>query len=51
MKGSGFISDYARLLYYKCHKPNINCCGSYTTCSDWIKNNKKTINTMNKKYN
>ena len=51
MKGSELISHYARLLYYKCHKPNTNCCGSYITCPDWIKSNKTTINSMNKKHN
>ena len=28
MKGSAFVFDYAQLLYYKCHKINLNCSGS-----------------------
>ena len=30
MKGSEFAFDYVQLLYYKCHKINPNCGGSYT---------------------
>ena len=30
-------------------KPNLNRCGSDS--SDWIKNKKTTINSINKKYN
>ena len=29
MKGSEFVIDYVQLLYYKCHKINPNCTGSY----------------------
>ena len=29
MKGSEFVFDYINLLYYKCHKANPNCGGSY----------------------
>ena len=28
-KGSDFVFDYVQLLYYKCHKINLNCSGSY----------------------
>ena len=28
-KSSEFVFDYAHLLYYKCHKLNPNCGGSY----------------------
>ena len=39
------------LLYYKCHKANPNCGGSYIDSPDWIKNKKVTINPINKKEN
>ena len=29
MKGSEFVFDYVNLLYYKCHKINASCPGSY----------------------
>ena len=29
MKGSNFVFSYVQLLYYKCHKINLNCGGSY----------------------
>ena len=36
------LSDYVHLLYYKCHKTNLNCGGSHIDSPDWIKkrNNK-----------
>ena len=46
-----FIFDCFHLLYYKCHKINIKQGGSYTDPSDWIKNKKATINSINKKDN
>ena len=51
MKGSEFVFDYVQLLYYKCHKINPSCSGSYIDSSDWIKNKKATINPINKKDN
>ena len=51
MRGSEFVFDYVQLLYYKCHKINLNCGGSYIDSSDWIKNKKATINPINKKDN
>ena len=27
MRGSEFVFDYVQLLYYKCHKINLNCGG------------------------
>ena len=51
MKDSEFIFDFVHLLYYKCHKTNTNCRGSYTDSPDWIKNTKSTINSMNKILN
>ena len=49
MKGSEFVFGYIHLLYYKCHKINPNCRGSYVDSTDWIKNEKATINPINKK--
>ena len=46
MRGSEFVFDYVQLLYYKCHKINLNCGGSYMDSPDWIKNKKSN----NKSY-
>ena len=51
MKGSEFVFNYVHLLYYKCHKINPNCAGSYIDSPDWIKNKKATRNPINKKGN
>ena len=40
MKGSEFVFDYVHLLYYKCHKINPNCVGSYKDSPNWIKKQK-----------
>ena len=48
MRGTEFVFNYLQLLYYKCHKININRGGSYIDPSDWIKNEKVTINPINK---
>ena len=37
MKGSDFIFDCVHLLYYQCHKINLNCGGPYRDSSDWTK--------------
>ena len=37
MRGSEFVFDYVDLLYYKCHKINLNCDGSYVDLPNWIK--------------
>ena len=50
MKGSEFVFDYGQLLFYKCHKINRNCSGSYIDSPDWIKE-KVTISPINKKDN
>ena len=47
MKGSSFIFNHIHLLYYKRHKVNLNCVGSYIDSPDWIKNKKATINHVN----
>ena len=49
-KGNEFVFDYAHLMYYKCHKINPNCGGSYIHSPDWLKSN-ATINPINKKDN
>ena len=49
MKGSEYVFNYVCLLYYKSHKINPNCGGSYIDSPDWIKNKKSTINPVNKK--
>ena len=51
LKGSEFVLNYVQLLYYKCHKINPNCGGSYIGSPDWIKNKKTTINSIDKKDN
>ena len=51
MRGSEFILDYFQLLYYKCHKINLNRGGSYIDSPDWIKNEKAAINPIIKKDN
>ena len=51
MRGSDFVFDYVQLLYYKCHKINLNRGGSYTDSPVWVKNKKATINPINKKDN
>ena len=38
MRGSEFVFNYVHLLYYKCHKINPSCGGSYKDSPDWIKN-------------
>ena len=42
IKGSEFIFDYVYLMYYKCHKINLNRSGPYIDPPDLIKksNNK-----------
>ena len=35
MRGE-FVFDYVQLLYYKFHKINFNCVGSYIDSPDWI---------------
>ena len=51
MRGSEFVFDYVHLIYYKCHRINLNRRGSYIYSPDWIKNKKATINHTNKKDN
>ena len=51
MKGSNIVFEYVHLLYYKCHKINLNRGGSYIDSPDWMKSKKVTINPINKKVN
>ena len=51
MRCSEFVFDYVQLLYYKCHKINLNRGESYIDSPVWIKNKKATINPINKKDN
>ena len=51
MKGSDFIFNSIHLLFYKCHKINLNQGGSYIDSPDWIKNKKPIINPIRKKDN
>ena len=43
MKGSDFILDSVKLMYYKCHKVNFKRVGSYIDSQNWIKKRKATI--------
>ena len=47
IKASEFVFNYLHLLYYKCHKINLNWRGSHIDS----KNKKRTINPINKKDN
>ena len=40
IRGIDFISDSVQLLYYKCHKINCECRGSYFHSPGWIKKKK-----------
>ena len=51
IRGSEFVFNYGQLLYYKCHKVNLNCSGSFIDSPDWIKKRKASINSINKKDN
>ena len=51
MRGSEFVFDYVHLLYYKYHRINLICSGSYIDSPDCIKNKKATINAIKKKDN
>ena len=51
MKNSEFAFDVVHLMYYKCHKINLNRGGSYIDSPDWIKSKKTAIDCINKKDN
>ena len=51
MKDSDLVFDYVQLLYYKWHKINVNCVGSYVDSPDWIENKRTKINPISKKDN
>ena len=46
-KGSDFIFNCVHLLYYICHKINLNLVGLYIDSPDWIKNKKATKYLVN----
>ena len=48
MKGSDFIFVSVQLMYYKCHKVNFICGGSYIGSPDWIKKKTNPKNTDDK---
>ena len=41
MRGSDFVFDSVQLMYYKYHKVNFKCGGSYIKSPDWIKSKKQ----------
>ena len=41
MKGSELVFNYVHFFYYKCHKINPNCSGSYINSSHQIKSEKQ----------
>ena len=47
MRGSDFIFDSVQPMYYKCHKVNFKCGGSYIDSPDRMKKKKATINLNN----
>ena len=47
LKGSNFIFDYVNFLHYKFCKINLKHDGLFLDSSDWIKNKKATINSIN----
>ena len=51
MKSIEFAFDCVQLIYYKYHKINPNRQGSCIDSSDWIRNKKATINSINQKDN
>ena len=44
MRGRDYIFKSIQLLYYKCHKINFKCAGSYIDFPDWMKKKQVTIN-------
>ena len=51
MKDDDFIFGCVQLLYYKCHKINLNCGILSIDSPGWIKNKNETINHLNKNDN
>ena len=44
---SEFIFNLVQLLYYKCHRINLKCGGSFINSPDWIKKKKEKVNLKN----
>ena len=51
MKGCNFAFNLVQLLYYKCHKTNLNRGEPFIDSPDSIKQEKVTGNPINKKEN
>ena len=51
IKGCKFTFDFNHLLYYKCHKINLNCGEPYIDSPYCMKSKKAAINPINKKDN
>ena len=49
IKGCEIVFDYVHLLYFKGHKINPDCGGSYIFSPDCIQNKKATINPIHEK--
>ena len=49
MRDSELVFNYVQLLYFKCHKINLNYGGSYIDSFDWVKIKNATIDPINKK--
>ena len=47
MRGSEYIFDSVRFMYYKCHKVNFRCGGSYIDSPGSIKKKTATVNPKN----
>ena len=47
MWGRDLIFDSVEMMYYKCHKVNARCGGSYIGSKGWIKMKNATINPKN----
>ena len=51
MRNSEFVFDHVKLLYYKCHKINLNHGGSYIDSPDRIKKKQQQILSVKKVIN
>ena len=49
MRGREFIFDYVQLLHYKCHRITFNRGGSCIDSPDWIKKQKNSNKSYQKK--
>ena len=49
MRGSEFFYDSVDVLYYNLNKVSLRRRGSYADSPKWVKNNRATIKSQNKK--